>query len=132
MNDNRYDIDNRTKVNHEGPRANSPVQRLTATSIIGDAVENSTGDTLGKIDNLMINLQEQRIDYAVIETGEFLGMGGKLFAVPLQELHIDPHKKVFILDAGQEYFSTRPGFDKTHWPGTNEKVLTDEVVPPFP
>jgi sporulation protein YlmC with PRC-barrel domain len=132
MNDNRYEIDNRTKVNHEGPRANSPVQRLTATSIIGDAVENSTGDTLGRIDNLMIDLHQQRIDYAVIETGEFLGMGGKLFAIPFQELHIDPHKKVFILDAGKEYFSSRPGFDKTHWPGTNEKVLSDEIAPPFP
>ena len=62
-----YKTDNRTGINHEGPRANTPVERLTATSVIGDRVENPQGEELGKIDNLMINLQTNQIEYAVIE-----------------------------------------------------------------
>jgi sporulation protein YlmC with PRC-barrel domain len=114
-----YEVDNATGANHEGPRANTPVQRLTATSIIGDKVENPQGDNLGKIDNLMINLRDGRVEYAVVEMGSFLGIGGKLFAIPFSELHVDPVKEVFILRRTKEYLKNIPGFDKTHWPDTN-------------
>lgn len=132
MQENHYEIDNRTMVNHEGPRANIPVKRLTAASIIGDTVENDQGDEIGKITNLMINLRESKVEYVVLETGAFLGLAGKLFAIPLAALKINPEKKSFTLNADKEYFSKLPGFDKTHWPDTNEHETLDDVVPPFP
>lgn len=125
--DKKYEVDNDTGVNHEGPRANSPLQRLTATSIIGDKVENPEGDFLGKIDNLMINLKKGRVEYAVIEIGSFLGIGGKLFAIPFSELRIDPVKEVFILNRTKDYLRNIPGFDKTHWPDTNAHEYYDDV-----
>src|SRR5690242_8502389 len=76
-----YEADNRTGINHEGRLANTPVTRLTASSIIGDSIESSSGEDLGKIDNLMVNLTDGTIEYAVVEYGSFLGMGGKLFAI---------------------------------------------------
>jgi sporulation protein YlmC with PRC-barrel domain len=134
-----YELDNRTSVNHEGPDANTPAERLTATSIIGDRVENPQGEDLGKIDNLMINLQKGTVDYAILEFGSFLGIGGKLFAIPFGELHLDTQKKVFVLNRDKEYLKKSPGFDKTHWPDTNEHTYFDNVtlyygsyVPPFP
>ena len=70
-----YESDNRTGTNKEGPDANRPLERLTATSIIGDKVENPEGEDLGTIDNLMINIQTGRVEYVVIEYGAFLGIG---------------------------------------------------------
>ena len=64
-----FELDNATGLNHSGPAANTPVRRLTATSIIGDKVENPKGENLGKIDNLMVNLETGCIDYAVLEMG---------------------------------------------------------------
>jgi sporulation protein YlmC with PRC-barrel domain len=93
-----YETDNRTGTNQEGPDANRPVQRLTATSIIGDKIENAEGDDLGTIDNLMINLHTGRIEYVVLEYGSFLGLGGKLFAIPFSELRLAPGRHAFILD----------------------------------
>ncbi|MBT1690303.1 PRC-barrel domain-containing protein [Dawidia soli] len=116
-----YDADNATGINHEGPRANMPVRRLTATSIIGDDVENRVGEKLGTIDNLMINIDSGEIEYAVLEFGDFAGIGGKLFAVPFGELTVQPDKKVFILDRDKEYLKKSPGFEKTHWPDTNDR-----------
>lgn len=134
-----YSQDNRTGINHEGPQANTPVERLAATSVIGDRVENPEGEELGKIDNLMINLQRNRIEYAVIEFGSFLGLGGKLFAVPFQELKVDPARKIFILNRDKEYLKQSPGFDQSHWPDTNDHSYFDNVtmyygsyLPPFP
>jgi sporulation protein YlmC with PRC-barrel domain len=122
-----YEVDNATGLNHEGPSANTPVQRLTATSIIGDTVENPQGDNLGKIDNLMINIEDGRVEYAVIEMGSFLGIGGKLFAIPFRELQVDPVKEVFVLNRTKEYLKNIPGFDKTHWPDTNAHGYFNEV-----
>lgn len=34
----KYEVDNFTGINHEGPLANIPLQRLTATSIMEDTV----------------------------------------------------------------------------------------------
>ena len=134
-----YKTDNRTGINHEGPRANTPVERLTATSVIGDRVENPQGEELGKIDNLMINLQTNQIEYAVIEFGSFLGLVGKLFAVPFTELQVDPARKIFILNRDKDYLKESPGFDKSHWPDTNDHSYFDNVtmyygsyLPPFP
>jgi sporulation protein YlmC with PRC-barrel domain len=122
-----YEADNATGQNHEGPLANTPVQRLTATSIIGDTVENPQGDELGKIDNLMINLHNGDIEYAVVEMGSFLGLGGKLFAIPFSELQIDPVKEIFIVNRTKDYLKNIPGFDKTHWPDTNAHAYFNEV-----
>lgn len=134
-----YQQDNRTGINHEGAQANTPVERLTASSIIGDRIENPRGEDLGKIDNLMINLRTGEIEYAVIEFGSFLGVGGKLFAVPFTELKLDPEKKIFLLNRDNEYLKQSPGFDKAHWPDTNDHSYFDNVrmyygsyLPPFP
>lgn len=134
-----YQKDNLTGINHEGPTANTPVERLTATSIIGDAVEDTGGEKLGSIDNIMINLTTGEIEYAVVEFGAFLGIGGKLFAVPFKELRLNAERKAFILNRDKEYLKQSPGFDKDHWPDTNDHSYFDNVrmyygsyLPPFP
>jgi len=47
-------------------------------------------------------------------------MGGKLFAIPFRELRVNPAKKVFIYNRDKDYLKKSPGFDKTHWPDTND------------
>lgn len=113
-----YEQENLTAVNLEGDE-NEPIQRLTASSIIGDKVENFEGEDLGEIKNLMVNLQTGCIEYAVLEFGGFLGMGSKLFAIPYKALALDSERKVFLLNKDVEVFKNAPGFDKDHWPDTN-------------
>ena len=63
--DKTYEADNRTGLNHEGAAANTPVSRLTARSIIGDAVVNRKGENLGVIDDLMLDIHSGRVEYVV-------------------------------------------------------------------
>jgi sporulation protein YlmC with PRC-barrel domain len=122
-----YEADNITGYNHEGPVPNIPVKRLTATSIIGDKVENAEGENLGHIDNLMVNLRTGQVEYVVLQFGSFLGMGGKLFAIPFDELKLDPSREIFILNRDRDYLKNMPGFDQAHWPDTNEHVYFSDV-----
>jgi sporulation protein YlmC with PRC-barrel domain len=124
-----YETDNRTGVNHEGSAANIPLSRLTARSIIGDQVINSNEEKLGVIDDLMINVRSGEIEYVVIESGALLGLGGKLFAIPYSELMIDEDRKCFVLNRDKEELQKEPGFDKNHWPYTNDHYYAK--VDPF-
>jgi sporulation protein YlmC with PRC-barrel domain len=102
-------------------------QNLSATSIVGDEVENPQGENLGKIEDLMIDLQNGNVAYAVLSFGGFLGMGDKLFAVPFQALHCDCENKRMILDTDKERLKNAPGFDKDHWPNTADRTWGADV-----
>jgi sporulation protein YlmC with PRC-barrel domain len=122
-----YEADNATGYNHEGTSPNMPVRRLTATSIIGDSVQNPAGEDLGKIDNLMVNIRTGEVEYVVLQFGSVLGLGGKLFAIPFAELKLDPSREIFILNRDREYLKNVPGFDQSHWPDTNDHVYYTDV-----
>jgi sporulation protein YlmC with PRC-barrel domain len=118
----KNDLDNNTGENHTGKRANFPLKLLTASSIRGDKVFNSAGERLGKIVDIMLNLEDGKIQYIVIAFGGFIGMGQKYFAVPFDELMIHPDRHAFILDRSRESFENNPGFDKDHWPEANSHL----------
>ncbi len=110
---------NATGQNQEGSNANWPVKILTATSIIGDRVENRQGEHLGRIKDIMLDLQRGNIAYIVLEYGGFMGVGEKLFAIPFDDLDLDQTQQKFMLDVDKEQLDRAPGFDKAHWPETN-------------
>ena len=111
--------ENLTGFNAEGKRPNTPLQFLTATSIIGDSVHNGKDEHMGKIGDIMINITTGKIEYVVIEFGGFLTMGEKYFAIPFALLKVDTVKKAFIFDQSKEMLEKAPGFDINHWPETN-------------
>lgn len=113
------DKENATGQNQLGPNANRPVHVLTASSIIGDEVENKKGKSIGKIKDIMLDTQDGKIQYLVIEFSGFMGFGEKLFAVPFSAVKLNAKNKDFVLDIEKEFLEKAPGFDKDHWPETN-------------
>ncbi|GJL70685.1 MAG: hypothetical protein NPIRA06_33200 [Nitrospirales bacterium] len=91
-------------------------QVLSSSSITGDTVQNMDREDLGEIKDLMIDLSEGRIAYAVLSFGGFLGMGDKLFAIPWEALSVVQEEKVFLLNVPKEKLEQAPGFDKDNWP----------------
>jgi sporulation protein YlmC with PRC-barrel domain len=119
----KLDKDNMTGKNHSGHHPNTPVKYLTASTVIGDEVCNQQGEHLGKIKDIMLDINEGKIDYVVMEFGGFLGIGEKYFAVPFKALVIDTEHHAFILNQSREVLENAPGFDKDHWPETNSHAL---------
>ena len=100
---------------------------LSATTMIGDSVVNPKGESLGKIEDFVIDPLSSRVDYAVLSFGGFLGVGDKLFAVPLEALKLSREEKQFILDVEKERLKGAPGFDKNHWPDTSDRAFGTRV-----
>jgi len=89
---------------------------LSSSTISGDKVVSRQGEDLGDIKDLMIDVDNGRVAYAVLEFGGFLGMGSKLFAVPLSAMEIDTENHRFVFDQSKETLESAPGFDKDDWP----------------
>ena len=100
---------------------------ISAHAVIGDPVVNRQGENLGKIEDLVIDPLSARVDYAVLSFGGFLGMGDKLFAVPIEALKLSREEKRFILDVEKERLKNAPGFDKNDWPDTSDRAFGTKV-----
>jgi len=91
---------------------------LKASKLIGYSVKNKQGEEIGAIEEVVLNSQDGRIEYAVLSFGGFLGMGDKLFAIPWKSLTPIPDQQSFSLDVDKEKLAETPGFDETNWPDT--------------
>ena len=94
-----------------------------ASNFIGSRVENTKGESLGTISDLVLDPEAGRIKYAALSYGGVLGLGGKLFAVSWDALTLQPDSKTFLLNIDQEILETTPGFDKSSWPQRPDPML---------
>lgn len=90
---------------------------MAASTLTGNTVLNEHDEELGVIEEIMIDVADGRIAYAVLSYGGLLGMGDKLFAIPWSALKLDTDNECFILEGvSPERLERAPGFDKDHWP----------------
>ena len=101
---------------------------LSASSILSDEVRNGSDEKVGKIEDLMIDLQGGQVRYAVMSFGGFLGMGDKLFAVPFEAFRVDAEHECFVLDVSKEKLENAPGFDKDNWPNFADPTFAQTVT----
>lgn len=105
--------------------------------LFGTKVENPRGESLGKIEDIMISVESGQIAYAVLSFGGVLSLGNKLFAFPWSSLQVDSSKKKIILNLDKKTLSKAKGFDKDHWPDSSgwdwsASLSSPGTVPPAP
>jgi len=96
----------------EGQRINA----FMVEKIIGSKVINGKGETLGKIEDLVVDIDTGRIVYAVLDSGGFWGIGDKLFPVPWKSLAALPSEGIFFLNRSKEQMQKAPAFEKKNLP----------------
>ncbi len=88
--------------------------------VVNRDVKNHKGESLGKIEEIMLNKLTGQTEYVVLASGGFLGLGEKLFALPWNSLKFDDSEGCFIVNLDKEVFSKAEGFDKDNWPESEE------------
>jgi sporulation protein YlmC with PRC-barrel domain len=89
-----------------------------ASEFIGYHVQNPQGEDLGEIEDLMVDVDNSQVRYAVLSFGGFLDIGDKLFAIPLDAIQFNADEQAFILDVDEERLEQAPGFERENWPDT--------------
>ncbi len=101
----------------------------TASSLMGYTVENSEGEALGNVEDIVLNLTQGRVAYTVLSFGGFLGIGDKLFAVPMTLLTPDMNmeNEILTFNVAPEQLEEIPGFDQGNWPEIGSSSWRSEV-----
>ncbi|MGH6620937.1 MAG: PRC-barrel domain-containing protein [Alphaproteobacteria bacterium] len=92
-------------------RASETPDMMRASKFIGETVRNGKGEKIGSVDDLILN-RGDRILYAVISVGGFLGVGDRLVAVPFEALEFGAKdvEGVVIYDTTKEQLKAEPAF----------------------
>jgi len=78
------------------------------SKVVGSAVLNEANETVGTIDDLIVTPNE-KVPFAVLSVGGFLGMGTKYVVVPFSALQVKD-KQVVLLGATKDSLKGLPEF----------------------
>ena len=79
-----------------------------ASKIIGSSVVNEAGDTVGKIDDIIIG-EDGKSPFVVLAVGGFLGIGDKLVILPYEQLKA-MDRKIVMPGATKDALKDLPAF----------------------
>lgn len=86
-------------------------------------VMNPLGQTLGHVADVVLEPDLKTARYFVLSFGGMLGMGDKLFAVPVDGMHLDTENECLVLDVEREQLKSAPGFDKRRPPAAADAEI---------
>jgi sporulation protein YlmC with PRC-barrel domain len=99
---------------------------MGANTLTGNNVYNHKNEEVGDIKELMLDMVDGKVAYAVLSFGGNAGVGEKLFTVPWSALTLDAENQRFVLRVEKDELTKAPGFDNDDWPDmTDSKWMTD-------
>ena len=101
---------------------------VRTNEVIGVEVINTAHEKLGKIYELVLDKQKGQVVYAVLESGSFLGLGGKFLPIPWKSFRYNVEEKAFVFNCTSEQLKAAPGFDKNNWPKFSDQVWNKTVL----
>jgi sporulation protein YlmC with PRC-barrel domain len=112
----------------ERKNTNGNQDLIRSSKITGISVKNLQDEDLGKIEEIMIDRNQGKIAYLVLSFGGFLGMGDKLFAMPLNIFNYDAKDDVYRINVTKEKLKNSPGFDKDNWPKSSDTYWSSTIT----
>jgi hypothetical protein len=96
------------------PGASSAVPEavlLRSKALFEYRVKSPQGEDLGKLEEVIIDMEVDRVAYAVLSFGGFLGLGNKWVPVPWDAIALRPDEKVLLLNIDKDKLQKAPNFE---------------------
>lgn len=113
-NGNDFTSDDSSRYEREATQTRSAAN-VRASDLMNATARTADGKRIGDIDELAIDPDSNRVVYAVLRRGGFLGMGESRFAIPTSELSI-PHDGRMHTSLTETDFEGESGFENNNWP----------------
>ena len=81
-----------------------------ASKVNGSSVLNDAGETIGKIDDLLVS-RDGKDPYVVLSVGGFLGMGDRLVVVRYDSLKFEADNKIVLPGGSKDGLKMLPKFE---------------------
>ena len=100
---------------------------ISSDKVDGTTVYNRNGENLGTIDHLMIDKVSGQVEYAVMSTGGFLGIGENYSPVPWGSLDYDVNQGGYVMDADRGRLEEAPRFGANAQPNWSDRSYSDRL-----
>ena len=84
---------------------------ILASKVKGTAVYNDAGDKIGTVEDIVLDKQSNRIMFAALGFGGFLGAGEKYYPVPWSLLDYDENKGGYVVPLDKSRIEKAPAYD---------------------
>jgi sporulation protein YlmC with PRC-barrel domain len=112
--------------------ASQPMKINKASSLIGTTVKNQSGEDVGKIRDIVIDITGDRVAYCVLGVSPGVFNPEKLHAVPLRAFQPGADGTSLTLNIEKEKLARSEGFDKSNWPSMSNPAWGAEIQPLVP
>ena len=85
-------------------------QRIRTDQLIGTNVRNAQDESLGEVENVVMDPQSGMIRYAVVAAGGFLGIGEERVLVPWSQMRATPNYGSLILPVSENALEAAPKY----------------------
>jgi sporulation protein YlmC with PRC-barrel domain len=93
---------------------------LSEDQLIGDRVVNSRGEMLGVINDVIVDLSEGQLTYALVSPEGFTGFGDEVVPVPWSAMGKSANQHEFVLNVTRQEMENSPRFFKDKRPDLDE------------
>lgn len=119
-NDTRYsdaELDRRREFDRSRPVERDETSALISSDKVeGTKVYSTNGDDLGHISHVMLGKRSGRVEYAVMNFGSFLGMGGSYHPLPWDVLDYDTNRGGYVVNIDKEQLRDAPSYNESSEP----------------
>jgi hypothetical protein len=98
-----------------------------ADAFEGDRIVSRNGEDLGSIEDLMIDVQQGTVAYALMAPWNLPSPAERLLAIPWAALTLDPARLCFVLDTDKKRLEQAPGFPRNRWPSMADTRWASQV-----
>jgi len=135
---------NKSKMLDSDPQINSNTMRYKETvtmhggssilgsKFIGTEIKNPQDENLGEVKDFMLD-SNGKVRYVAVSYGGFLGMGDKMYAVPIEAFTFKREKDMFyddvvlILNISKDQLENQEGFDNKNWPNLDDETYRKDL-----
>src|SRR5690606_35148647 len=90
------------------PTATGHTDAIRAERVIGTDVKDTSGNSIGKIEDIILEKTDNKIMFAVVGFGGLLGIGEKYHPLPWSVLDYDPDQNAFVVPYTKEQLEAAP------------------------
>jgi sporulation protein YlmC with PRC-barrel domain len=100
---------------------------LKSSDVIGMTVKNYQGETIGTVQDLVVDVEHGRIVQLILSTGEYSGIHGLMTAAPPRAFRHNAADNILELHANREKLKMAPTFEPGTWNEGTQTNREDEV-----
>lgn len=121
------EIEEKTSLISPISQTKSMVNAWRASEVIGQNVKNAGDETVGEVQDLLVDMKSGEILAVIVSAGGFLGIGDVLTSVPVSALRFDVDAKAFKTKLTKEQLEKAPQFNTTTWPDFNNAITLETL-----